>query len=132
MGNGKCKGVEMSEQIEQVELKPCPFCGSIKHYEFFGCIECLSCGAQLAKKNRWNTRPIEDMLLKRVEIAEAEFANYQSKFGKIKELSLELATMNMTLLKLDSDLPLKSVKNFSGEIKRLTDLILTQIGSEDK
>jgi hypothetical protein len=62
------------------ELKACPFCGSsnttLDYYEI-SCpqelgtiVVCNDCGASAKSIVDWNTRPIEDALLKRAERAE--------------------------------------------------------------
>jgi transcription elongation factor Elf1 len=62
------------------ELKACPFCGSsnttLDYYEISGpqelgtIVVCNDCGASAKSIVDWNTRPIEDALLKRAERAE--------------------------------------------------------------
>jgi hypothetical protein len=52
----------------------------------------------------------------------------EENLNKIKELSLELSVMNITLLKNDGDLQEKSVKNFAAEIKRINDTIFDLAG----
>jgi hypothetical protein len=50
---------------------------------------------------------------------------------KIKNFALELTTMNLSLLKNDGDLSEKSLKNFIAEIKRLSNLILSEAEDEE-
>jgi hypothetical protein len=54
----------------------------------------------------------------------AELAAANERERWIHELGIELAVMNTTLQKQVGDLPEKSVKNFTAEVKRLADAIL--------
>jgi hypothetical protein len=51
---------------------------------------------------------------------------------KIKNLVLELICMNLSLIRHNGDLSEKSLKNFMSEIKRLSNLILNEIETENK
>jgi hypothetical protein len=58
------------------ELKPCPFCGEQVYPPLASSLDdgytrCISCGAKM-QRSRWQSRPIEDALRKR--IAELESA----------------------------------------------------------
>ena len=78
--NGNEYQEEKPEQ-ERGELKPCPFCGSknttLDYFEI-SCpqelgtlVLCGDCGSY-STVDRWNTRPIEDALNKRIAELEAE------------------------------------------------------------
>ncbi len=45
----------------------------------------------------------------------------------IKEAALELSVLNNTLQNQSGDMPEKSVKNFTSEIKRLTDILFDTV-----
>ncbi|NLH78349.1 MAG: DUF551 domain-containing protein [Acidobacteria bacterium] len=79
--NGNEYPKEEPEQ-ERGELKPCPFCGSknttLDYFEI-SCpqelgtlVLCGDCGSYSTSVDRWNTRPIEDALNKRIAELEAE------------------------------------------------------------
>ena len=71
---------------EEIELKPCPFCGSESEFnsdEFGEGVCCKSCGATMhngvyGEEGRklasadWNARPIENELTGKIEKLEAE------------------------------------------------------------
>ena len=75
------------------ELRPCPFCGEQVFTPFVASLDdgyahCIFCGAKM-QRSRWNTRPIEDDLRKRIaelkefidqliETGEGVVINYQS------------------------------------------------------
>lgn len=54
-------------------LKLCPFCGndSPHNHNISGAVWCDDCHSVSNDHERWNTRPLEDELLKRAEAAEA-------------------------------------------------------------
>lgn len=64
---------------DTTELKPCPFCGKDNLQtkntmgNFYNAVSCLSCGLSTAEQleiiEKWNTRPIEDALQRRLDIA---------------------------------------------------------------
>lgn len=66
------------------ELKACPFCGG-NNLKIKGKVECNDCGgmmvyySNLPVDEEWNTRPLEDALLKRAESAEGELADTKKR-----------------------------------------------------
>lgn len=64
--------------MSEIELKPCPVCGSENVTSAAGFVVCKNCNVSTAigvtqeESNRlWNTRPLEDALRARAEKAEA-------------------------------------------------------------
>ena len=85
------------------ELKQCPFCGgkaSIENDGFYRWAECQNIKCEASARvfafvhdagsadnivaDNWNTRPLEDALLKRAEAAEAEVARLTAKLQSAK------------------------------------------------
>lgn len=67
-----------------VELKPCPFCGAVELKIYAECVHCHVCGSESDEYVTidgailsWNTRPLEDALLTRAEVAEARVAQLE-------------------------------------------------------
>ena len=72
-------------------LKPCPICGSEAHIERYGnsrqstIYECDSCGLTLETGetwgfDRWNERPIEEKLERRITELETQIAAWEKSF----------------------------------------------------
>ena len=63
--------------MSEKELKPCPFCGEQVFTPLVSSLDngytrCISCGAKM-QRSRWQTRPIEDALNKRIaELEESD------------------------------------------------------------
>ena len=53
-----------------------------------------------------------------------ELCILKTQLNNIREVGIELSIMNTSLLKHEGDLSEKSLKNFTAEIRRLTDAIL--------
>ena len=82
------------------ELKPCPFCGEtsliIEDHENVQDVHvlCKDCGARISFEgirytvaSRWNTRPVEHALQKRIEELEAENRRLRSALRDIEDFA---------------------------------------------
>lgn len=82
------------------ELKPCPFCGetslTIEDNQKVQDVHvlCKDCGAKISFEgirytvaSRWNTRPIEQVLQKRIEALEAENGRLREALKEIAEFA---------------------------------------------